>query len=106
THISGTMSVAPALTHNKAVAVVPFQGESQKAAGSQYTARFLQNRKEIGDIDHRISGEDEVYAEVRRCAQTLQHIGHFKLGVATRGACLFDHARRKVDADELIDHFG
>jgi hypothetical protein len=51
------MSLAPAAAHDKTVAVVPFQGESQKTAASQNTARFLQNRKQIGDIDHRVGGE-------------------------------------------------
>jgi hypothetical protein len=50
-HIRGAMSVAPALAHDKAVAVVPFQGESQKAAGSQNAARLLQNRKQIVGAD-------------------------------------------------------
>src|SRR3954452_18652118 len=97
------MSVALAFADNETIAVVPFQGESQKAARSQNAARFLQNWKEIGDIDHRVGGEDEIYAGVRLC--TLQHIGHFKLGIEIGGACLFDHTGRKVDADELIDHF-
>jgi hypothetical protein len=100
------MRVAPALAHDETVAVVPFQSESQQAAGGKNTARLLQNRKEIGDIDHRVGGEDEICVGVGRRPQALQHIGHFKLGIKTRSARLFDHGRRKVDAGEMIDHFG
>jgi hypothetical protein len=38
--------------------------------------------------------------------QTLQHVGDIKLGVEARGAGPLDHARRQIDADEVIDRAG
>ena len=36
-------------------------------------------------------------------AQALQHVGDFELGVEAGGAGPLDHARRQIDADEMID---
>ena len=39
-------------------------------------------------------------------AQALHHVGDFKLGIEAGGARPLDHARRQIDADEMIDLLG
>ena len=62
-----------------------------------------ENRREFGNVDHRIRGENEIGAAVRPRTQALQHVGDIKLGVEAGGAGPLDHARRQIDADEMID---
>ena len=83
-----------------------FDGEGQQAARHQHARGLAQHRREIGDIDHRVGGENEIGAGVRPAAQALQHVGDLELGVKPGHARPLDHARRQIDADEMIDLLG
>src|SRR6202011_2012252 len=59
-HIPGTVRVAQALAKDDAVAAMGFDGERQQAAGYQHALHLPQERRDIGQIDHRVGGENEV----------------------------------------------
>ena len=100
------MGVAQPLADDDAFAVMGFGGEGEQPAGGQHASGLGENRREFGDVHHGIRGENEIGAGVRPRPQTLQHVGDIKLGVEARGAGPLDHARRQIDADEMIDRPG
>ena len=83
-----------------------FGGEGEHAARRKHTRGFSQHRREIGDIDHRVRGENDIRAGIPPRPQTLQHVGNFQLGVEAGGPGPLDHPRRQIDADEMIDRPG
>ena len=100
------MGIAQPLADDDAFAVMGFGGEGKQPAGGQHAGGLRENRREFGDVHHGIRGQNEIRAGVRPRAQTLQHVGDFKLGVEAGGARPLDHARRQIDADEMIDRAG
>ena len=97
------MGVAQALTEDDALAAMGFGSESKQASRHQHALGFAQQRREIGQIDHRVCGEDQIGAGVGLAAQARYHLRHFQLCIKPRHARPLDHARRQIDSDERID---
>jgi len=58
------MGIAQAFAEHDAAAVMRLQRESEHAAGYEHALRFREHRREIGEIDERICGDDEVRADI------------------------------------------
>ena len=102
-HVRRAMGVAQPCAENDAVAAMGFDGERQQAAGASTRAGLAQHRREIGHIDHGVGGQNEIGAGIGLAAQALHHVGDFEFRIKPGGARPLDHARRQVDADEMID---
>ena len=97
------MRIAQTRAEDDAVAAMGFRGERQQAARYQHPPRLGQHGREIGDVNHRIGGEDEIRARLGLAAQSVQHVADLEFGIDPGGARLLDHARRQVDAGEVVD---
>ena len=74
-----------------------------QAVWDQHALHFMQHRREIGQIDYRVGGENEIGTGIRFGPQTVQHVGDIELRIEASAASLLDHARRQIDTAEMID---